>query len=85
MLGLSQIMHGHVGNPNDKKMLLLYIIKERCVSSLFGDYVIKENVLLRDALNRVYVFLVEIEESYCKKERENKWKYTINTKIGDES
>ena len=77
-------MHGHIGNPNDKNMLHSYIEKEGCISTLSAYYEINDNEFLREALNNIYVFLVEIEEAYCKKERENNWKYTINTNIRDE-
>lgn len=66
-------MHGHIGNPNDKKILFSYLEKDKRVNHLFGNYEINCNKFLRDALSFFTTILVEIEEAYCKKERDCNW------------
>ena len=67
-------MHGHIGNPNDKKNLRSYLEKENRVDLVSGYCEIKSNTFLIDTLNIVNNCLVEIEEAYCKKERERNWR-----------
>ena len=67
-------MHGHIGNPNDIKNLHSNLEKEDRVDYISGCCVIKSNKFLIDALNIVNNFLVEIEEAYCRKEKECNWR-----------
>jgi hypothetical protein len=76
----NKFTHGHIGNPNDRKMLFSYLEKDKRVSHLFGNYEINCNIFLRDALNNITTFLVEIEEAYCKKERNCNWSHCCSSR-----
>lgn len=71
-------MHGQIDSVKDREFLRLFAEQDERISS-YPECEITDNEFLRDTLNKINSFLVFIEETYCKKEKECNWKNTINS------